>query len=79
MILVKNGHVSMEGYEEEIVKELSLIKLGMIDTIGEKQTEEIYKLANKKVNKAKELEINNLFRSFLPDELAKELEKIIKK
>lgn len=78
MIKCENGNIDIAGSLYEVVIDLSIIKLGLIDTIGEEKVRKVYQLSNKLVEKTLEDEIIIEFKNNLPKDLSKKLSKILR-
>ena len=78
MIKTENGNIEIIGKCNEVCADLGVIFKTLIETIGEKRTKEMIKIAidavseeNKKVHFIKKKELKNKLKQDLPEELAK--------
>lgn len=78
MIIIKDKKIEMSGQVKEIVEDIALIKITLIDELGQNKSNLIYELANKLVETQLDHDLYDKLEINLPHKLSKKLIKLWK-
>lgn len=78
MIIIKDKKIEMSGQVQEIVEDIALIKITLIDELGQNKSNLIYELANKLVETQLDYDLYDKLEINLPHKIAKKLIKLWK-